>query len=164
MKTLIVIGVDPGSKKNEQGEPIGAWAALRVPYRRPARYIAHGTGTAKQIVEAVQSVPNVDLVAVEQASHLHPKKSPGALYSVAKHLLETTKMATTVSIKLALQHYKVVEATANEWRRAVVGTPSPSDALVLSAVRMRVLDWPPTADEHHADAAGCALAMAWKET
>lgn len=162
MKTLIVVGVDPGSKKNEQGEPVGAWAALRVPYRRPARYISHGTGTAKQIIEAVQAIPDVDMVAVEQAAHLHPKSSPGALYSVAKNLLETTKMATAVSMTLALQHYKVVEATANEWRRAVVGTPSPSDALVLSAVRMRVLDWPPMADEHHADAAGCALAMAWK--
>lgn len=164
MKTLIVVGVDPGSKKNDQGEPVGAWAALRVPYRRPARYMHHGTGTAKEIIEAIQGIPGVDLVAVEQAERLHPRSSPGALYSVAKNLLETTKMATAVSMTLTLQHYTVREISANDWRRAVVGTSSPSDAIVRSAIRMRVLDWPPQADEHHADAAGCAIAVAWQDT
>ena len=65
MKTLIVVGVDPGSKKNEQGEPVGAWAALRVPYRRPARYISHGTGTAKQIIEAIKSDYGIEITSAK---------------------------------------------------------------------------------------------------
>ena len=50
----------------------------------------------------------------------------------------------------------VVTATANEWRKAIVGKAAATDAQVKVAISRLVKGWPTRSNSHHRDAAGIA--------
>lgn len=52
---------------------------------------------------------------------------------------------------------RIVEATANEWRKAIVGRANAKDALIKSKVVPLIVGWPKASNSHVRDAAGMAM-------
>jgi Holliday junction resolvasome RuvABC endonuclease subunit len=92
-----------------------------------------------------------DLVAIED-----PR---GYAYNPVrvKNLLETKGVAATLAQAARERGFRVFEAPAPEWRKAICGNATASDRAIKTAVRLRVRGWPGRTTTHERDGAGVAM-------
>lgn len=160
-----IIGIDP---------PL-AWAILELREGTSLyRHVAHGSlewamgdGALAEVV--ARFVPT--LMGLELVDKVYPRREKGgisAAYATALYHSGVAAGALRVSAKgLGL---RVVEVTAEQWRKALCGNAQATDKQVAQMVRLRVAGWPApgkpgerTSTEHERDAAGVAIFVAERE-
>ena len=147
-----VLGLDPGEHIGvallevgaRQAVPLvlGAWAASEPPASLLARLREH--------VDHRETV-----VCVERVEAVHGAARMGSGYATG--LCLSNWIGGLLAGFAGADGLRVVTCTAAEWRSALVGSRSPSDAEVKQAVRLRIPNWPAKSNAHQRDAAGCAL-------
>ncbi len=91
------------------------------------------------------------LVAIETPSgYIHE-------HARGKALLAAARQAGELVGALRADGHTVVECSAVEWRKALCGRGTATDARVKQMVRTRVSNWPARSNAHERDAAGVAM-------
>lgn len=76
---------------------------------------------------------------------------------MAGHLVAATELAGRLR-QLALDHGFVAEKIrAEEWRKQIVGTATPTNAQITPVIRLRFHNWPAQSNNHERDAGGLFL-------
>ena len=153
---LLVIGIDPGAT-------IGL-AAVTGAGDYLASSSADDLDVALEFVRRWSQTIGADkvLLAIESVKQVYPRerftsKMATALLLAERQVGEIVATARHIGLD-------VLEVTAAQWRRAVVGGKSPSDARIKAVVSRVVKGMPTRSNAHERDALGCAVfgARWWK--
>lgn len=156
---IYVLGIDSGSKKS-------GWCVLRFDEKSDtfevgrrgviasrAPVFCEGGHAANDTIEARVGLYNL-LVAIESPEGIAFAPKGGG---VVPALLKTARATGGFSALARLNGARVIEATANTCRRAVVGKANASDAKVKAWVLANVVGWPKRSNSHMRDAAVAAI-------
>ncbi|MGE0792468.1 MAG: crossover junction endodeoxyribonuclease RuvC [Sandaracinaceae bacterium] len=159
---MIIVAFDPGA-------PTTGWCAVdaRGGKGRPVTTTFWAGGVVESQPQAIHEllatrqrvdVERIDVVAVERLEGFaFPSKGPG----IVSGLIAGSRAAgVTAAIAWSLG-IRVVEMTANTWRRLVLGRPAATDALIANVIPRLVHGWPKRSNVHVRDAGGLALGVAW---
>ena len=149
MTTRTVIGFDPGPTSH-------GWALLRVDSGRPV-WLASGEVPAKDYATIRALIEAADLVAVETPKGIPYGKDLGKIRGRSRDLLATGIEAGRLLGMASCYEVEIEQASAEEWRKAIVGKSSAADWQVKVQIRQRVMAWPLRTPVHARDAAGMAL-------
>lgn len=152
----VILALDPGSSSS-------GWCAIdtRGGAGTPitATYLDSGTvpsspGELALLVRA--QAP--DVVAVENlAGFAYGTKGPG----VVAALLTSARAAGLIVAIAWAEGRSVVEMTAREWRKLVLGNGSATDQRIAQVIPTLMHGWPARSNVHTRDAGGLAIGVAW---
>lgn len=155
--SLRVLGIDPGRR-------VGV-ALLEMTKAGHASGVRLATWTdesdsrlSDELLREVMRA-DIDVVGVERVERVHGSARMGSSY--AEGLARGNWIGGLLAGLARAQQVRVVTVEAREWRQALVGSRTASDAQVASMVRLRVANWPRRSNEHERDAAGVAI---WAST
>lgn len=152
-----ILGFDPGSADT-------GWCELDVRggAGTPITPTYFDSGTVPSSFEGVGALLRArpDVVAIEKISGyaFGAGKGPG----VVAALIATSWVAGMIAALAHAEGLAIVELSALEWRRVVLGKPSASDQLIADVLPRLVHAWPKRSNVHTRDAGGCALGVAWR--
>lgn len=154
------LGIDPGPTS------LG-WALVDVTPRERT-WLRGGTWDTEDLPDFVEVMraARLDLVAVEVPNGIYRPRSREMGQAIRELRARGMQLAQTMGV--AMQYVgafrgagmRVVEISASDWRRGVVGKSSPTDAQVAAVLERIVMGMPRT-NAHARDALGCALAAAF---
>jgi Holliday junction resolvasome RuvABC endonuclease subunit len=148
-------------------DPPNAWAILDV--GRVATRIAHGTLDPERDLTDLEKLITVeycpDLMAIELVERVYPRRDKGGISAAyATELYRSGVAAGDIRRLGKVLGLRVVEVTAEQWRKALCGVAQATDQQVAQMIRWRVIGWPApgkpgqrTSTEHERDAAGVAI-------
>jgi Holliday junction resolvasome RuvABC endonuclease subunit len=155
-------------------DPPNAWAILDV--GRVVTRIDHDTldiERAMQVwdLEYIIGAHRPDLMALEIVERVYPRRDKGGISAAyATELYRSGVAAGAIRERARGAGLRVVEVTAEEWRRALCGVAQATDRQVAQMIRLRVAGWPApgkpgqrTSTEHERDAAAAALFVGERE-
>lgn len=138
---LQVLGIDPGTKKSGVTELEFDGSTFRFAW----------TG----------NVPNDDVHLRISPAHLVGIEAPGGSMfgggARSANVVRSSYWAGWFACIANARGCRIVEATANEWRKAIVGRANAKDALIKSKVVPHIVGWPKVSNSHARDAAGMAM-------
>ena len=149
---MIILGLDPGSHTT-------GYAILDAE-RATVSFVECGSLENEELAAWLyDDAHDVDCVAIERIEGVaFAPKGAG----IVPHLLSASNAAGVakgaaqlLSTNRARVH--IVEASAREWRKAIVGKANASDADVKRVVTLHVQGWPKVSNAHERDAAGVAM-------
>lgn len=154
---MILLAIDPGAaakptKKNPHSDPARhGWCLLEIlPDQRP-QWVNAGHDPAGLIVDLMELASDLDAVVVERPTRVHREEA-------GMPLLETAFAAGEFHGRALSVGRQASTLSAENWRTAVVGLRSPSDAQVKAALA-RLLDLPARSNAHERDA--CGVGVGW---
>jgi Holliday junction resolvasome RuvABC endonuclease subunit len=147
--TRTVLGFDPGPTTH-------GYALLRVDSGRPV-YLACGEVAAKDHAAILALIEQADLVAVETPRGIPYGKDMGKVRGRSRDLLATGIEAGRLLGMSSCYEVEMEQASAEDWRKAIVGKGGAADWQVKIQTRSRILGWPLRSSVHARDAAGMAL-------
>ena len=138
---MLIVGIDPGTKKTGMVEL--CFDGSRFHYM----WCDH--------------VLNESVHSLIQTSHLVAIEAPGGSMfgggARSANVVRASYWAGWFACIANSRGCRVVEATANEWRKAIVGRANAKDALIKSKVVPAIVGWPKVSNSHVRDAAGMAM-------
>lgn len=149
---LVVLGFDPGATTG--------WAYLEVSLAAATWIAAGAERDPSELLHRVQTTATLDLVALERVATVFPRDRFGT--AMARDLAHASWIGGEIAGAVRMLRRAVAECEATEWRKALVGATSPSDAKITRALRMH-LRLPARSNAHERDAAGVALFCARRE-
>lgn len=151
---MLILGIDPGPR-------LHGYALLDVTRARRVRITSGHCDTAEMVARIALHTTRDDgaeIVGVEWSDRiLGGFENHQRSRAIARQLIATQGEA---GILIGRAGDRVVRIEAARWRRGIVGTSSPTDAMVRAAILRQVEGWPArsSAGAHACDAAGVALA------
>lgn len=145
---MIILGLDPGSRST-------GYAILDAE-RAMVSFVECGSLENDELAAWLyDDAHDVGCVAIERIEGIaFAPKGPG----IVPHLLSASNAAGVAKgAAQLLSHVHIVEASAREWRKAIVGKANASDADVKRVVTLHVQGWPKVSNAHERDAAGVAM-------
>lgn len=152
-----VLSFDPGSTKS-------GWAELDVADAFGPivlRYVAAGeVPSTRDAVRDLIVNSEAEIVAVEKLAGIAYQTKGAGIVSA---LIASSNVAGMIAALAYAEGRQVVEMPAVEWRRMVCGKPNASDKIIKDVIPRLVRMWPRRSNCHERDAAGLAIAVAWRE-
>lgn len=153
---MIVLGLDPGVKLG--------WARVELAHgKRPVvlscgKSVCSSTGETDEVIGGLlDGTPIGAVIAIETLKGI---AFPAKGASIVGSLIAAAKVEERVRVRCQdWTHRGCYDLTAGDWRVAVVGRRSPSDAQVAAALKLACANLPRT-NEHARDAIGVAIAVA----
>jgi len=141
MQHLRLLGIDPGTK--ESGVADIEFDGSRF----------HFVWTGR--------IPNDKVHLRISSAHLVALEAPGGSMfgggARSANIIRTSYWAGWFACIATERGCRIVEATANEWRKAVVGRANAKNALIAKKVVPLISGWPTRSNNHQRDAAGMAV-------
>lgn len=144
---MIVLGYDPGA----------SLGYALVDTGEPPRVIWCGAASrdAVDLARALDTGVTVDLVAIERVETVYSRARFGA--SMATALVAAARVEQRLADCAERRGWPVLYVTAGDWRRAIAGSRTASDARIKRALTLRFGDVLPRTNAHARDAIGVAL-------
>lgn len=153
---MIILAFDPGS--NETGFAVvdtrgGGGTPITVTYLDSGN-IASKPAEFSRLIRSEKP----DIVAVENlAGFAYATKGPG----IVAALISSAHAAGLVCAIAWAEGVELVEMTATQWRKIVLGNGSATDERIADVVPKLIHGWPKRSNKHTRDAAGLAVGVSW---
>lgn len=149
---MIVLGFDPGAWT---GYAVVDLSTSMPQVIQAGKVRADEMGGVDFIDKAMRGLElKVDLVAVEKVAFVYPRA--GFSTSMATAIASATRVEGRILEAALNRQIPTKVCAAAEWRRALTGSPSPSDALVKSTLSLRIQS-EQRLNAHSRDAVGVAV-------